>query len=88
MASDVACARSIPADSPRQGQRITHPVDPATKLTATVLVALDGSDKDERAFPVAVRLAHLADGVGEIGIPPVAPAVDPASIDLGTGETA
>jgi nucleotide-binding universal stress UspA family protein len=31
-------------------------------MTATVLVALDGSDKDHRAFPVAARLAHLADG--------------------------
>ena len=30
-------------------------------LTTTVLVSLDGSAKDERAFPVAVRFAHLAD---------------------------
>lgn len=31
-------------------------------MTATVLVPLDGSDKDGRALPVAVSLAHLTDG--------------------------
>src|SRR5688500_4085507 len=31
-------------------------------MTATVLVALDGSDKDHRALPVAARLAHHAAG--------------------------
>lgn len=31
-------------------------------MTATVLVPLDGSDKDERAFPIAVNFAHLANG--------------------------
>jgi nucleotide-binding universal stress UspA family protein len=29
-------------------------------MTATVLVPLDGSDKDERAFPIAVNFAYLA----------------------------
>lgn len=30
-------------------------------MTAMVLVPLDGSDKDERAFPIAVNFAYLAD---------------------------
>ena len=51
-------------------------------MTATVLVALDGSDKDERAFPVAVRLAHLADGVVHL-IHVLAAPVEHHSIDGG-----
>ena len=31
-------------------------------MTSTVLVALDGSDKDSRALPVAAAMAELAGG--------------------------
>jgi nucleotide-binding universal stress UspA family protein len=54
----VVVAEASPAT--RTASKSTYST--SDQLTATVLVALDGSDKDERAFPVAVRLAHLADG--------------------------